>query len=71
MGLYERAPLASHVQFVLGGDDVGRGTVHPVLIEEQPGNLMPAGQHRLGEAQGATGRGRMGRGEHRDSEFHG
>jgi hypothetical protein len=44
--------------------------VHRILIEEQPHDLMAAGQGGLSETQGAPGGGRMRWGEEGDGEFH-
>ena len=50
----ELTPLLCDIQFVLGGHCVGRRAVYTILIKEQPDNLVPARQHRLGETQGAA-----------------
>lgn len=50
----EAAPLRRDIQFVLGRDDVRRGAVYAVLVEEQATDLMAASQRGFGEAQRAT-----------------
>ena len=54
-------PLLRKVLLVLRRDDIARGNMNTVLIEEQTDNFMAACQRCLGKAQGSTGGGGMGR----------
>src|SRR3990167_8123444 len=63
LGADEVAPFAGQIQLILGADHVARGSVHAVLREKQPDDLVPASQYRLGEAQGSARGGRVGRGK--------
>ena len=64
-------PLASDVLLILWRNDGVGGTVDAVLIKKQAHNLVPAGQRRLGEQQGAARGGRVCSGKQRDGELHG
>ena len=47
----EPCPLFANVKLVLRSDNVGRSTVHAILIKKQPDNLVAARQHCLRKAQ--------------------